>query len=301
MAMKSFKEGTLSSVFSFTEEEQEAQYQKRIKKIIDRVSKSSPLGRKIVNSALSKGVVIEMEQGDNNVNGRYVPSMKCVFLNAYVPDDVLLATIVHECRHSEQSLDYGHTYSVHSAVSIVRALEADAMAHECAAVYQMRKTEPETYDAFCFRHEKVMKAYEQSFETEKDENKAKEEAFKAWYDHQEYVEQYDAHTVDYMAMGKLYAGAYKKEVSSKDFLNDIGYVNPDFFNSARANTVSHDVAKGAEKVERSHIRHLLKFDKSNIKTSAEKFFVRSQSGQIETCGGKNVLNVKMINNKMAGR
>lgn len=99
--------------------------------------------------------------------------MKYVSLNEKASDAKLLSTIVHECRHSEQTPVHDHTYSVYDSVCEVRAMEADAMAHECAAVYQMRKAEPETYEAFCERHGGIMKAYETSFEARKDPAAAK--------------------------------------------------------------------------------------------------------------------------------
>ena len=208
--------------------------------------------------------------------------MKYVSLSDKATDAQLLSTIVHECRHSEQNPVHDHSYSVYSNIAEVRAVEADAMAHECAAVYQMRKAEPETYDVFCKRHGGMMRAYEQSFVADKDENKAKAEAFKAWYDHAEYVENYDRAVVDFMGMGMLYSGAYKKEIAPKQLADEIGYVDAGFFASARANTVSEKTATETAKVERGHVRHALKlFGKSKIKTSADYFYVRSADGKVE--------------------
>ena len=62
---------------------------------------------------------------------------------------------------------------------------------------------------------------------------------------------------------------------------NIGYVEPEFFTSARASTVSETTAREAAKVERGHIRHALKFfGRSGIKTSADKFFVRTADGTV---------------------
>lgn len=254
----------------------------RVEKLIARICKSSPLGKKMVESAIERGVCIGIDGDKGMALGSYTPSMKYVSLSDKATDAQLLSTIVHECRHSEQNPVHDHSYSVYSNIAEVRAVEADAMAHECAAVYQMRKAEPETYDVFCKRHGGMMRAYEQSFVADKDENKAKAEAFKAWYDHAEYVENYDRAVVDFMGMGMLYSGAYKKEIAPKQLADEIGYVDAGFFASARANTVSEKTATETAKVERGHVRHALKlFGKSKIKTSADYFYVRSADGKVE--------------------
>lgn len=259
----------------------EKEREQRVDRLIDRICKSSPIGKKIVESAIARGISIGIDGDKGNSLGSYIPSMKYVSLNEKASDAKLLSTIVHECRHSEQSPVHDHTYTVYASVCEVRAMEADAMAHECAAVYQMRKAEPETYAAFCKRHGGIMQAYETSFETHKDTDKAKAEAFKAWYDHAEYVEMYDRSTVDFMALGKLYSGGYKKDLSSKQLAEEVGYVEPAFFASDRARTVSEEVAKEAAKTERGHMRHALKiFGRSKIKTSADNFYVRSDDGKV---------------------
>lgn len=260
----------------------EAERAARVEKLVARICKSSPLGKKIVESAVERGVCIGFDGDKGKALGSYTPSMKYVSLNDTATDAQLLSTIVHECRHSEQKPVHDHSYSVCSNIAEVRAVEADAMATECAAVYQMRKAEPETYDAFCKRHGGMMRAYEQSFSAEKDADKARAEAFKAWYDHAEYVEQYDRAVVDFMGMGMLYSGAYKKEITPKQLADEIGYVDAGFFASARANTVSEKTAQEAAKVERGHVRHALRlFGRSKIKTSADYFYVRSADGKVE--------------------
>ena len=230
-----FVSGALMTTFNqpqedaATIEKREAERAERVEKLIARICKASPLGKKIVESAIERGVSIGIDGDKGNCLGCYVPSMKYVSLDEKASDAKLISTIVHECRHSEQNPMRDHSYSVYSNVAEVRALEADAMAHECAAVYQMRKAEPATYAAFCERHGGMMKAYEASFEKDKNADKAKSEAFKAWYDHASYVENYDRSVVDFMEMGKLYSGAYKKEITPKQLSEEFGYVDETFF------------------------------------------------------------------------
>jgi len=288
-----------------TPEEQERiekEREQRVEKLIGRICKSSPLGKKIVESAIARGISIGIDGDKGNSLGSYIPSMKYVSLNEKASDAKLLSTIVHECRHSEQTPVHDHTYSIYDSVCEVRAMEADAMAHECAAVYQMRKAEPETYGAFCERHGGIMKAYETSFEAQKDPAAAKNEAFKAWYDHAEYVELYDRATVEFMAMGSLHAGAYKKEIPPKKMAENVGYVEPEFFTSARASTVSEKTAKDAAKTERGHIRHALKiFNRSKIKTSADKFFVRAADGTVSAPKQTVAADILLKQKRSAGR
>ena len=278
--------GAVIQVFNNTQSQEEIkrreqEREKRVESLIGRICKSSPTGKRIVESAIARGISIGIDGDKGNSLGSYIPSMKYVSLNEKADDSKLLSTIVHECRHSEQNPEHDHTYSVYASLGEVRAMEADAMAHECAAVYQMRRAEPETYKAFCERHGGIMKAYETSFESQKDSAAARREAFKAWYDHAEYVELYDRATVDFMAMGSFHSGAYKKEIAPQKMSENIGYVEPEFFTSARASTVSETTAREAAKVERGHIRHALKFfGRSGIKTSADKFFVRTADGTV---------------------
>ena len=261
-------------------ERRENELSERVNRLIDRVSKSSPTGKKIIESALERGISIGIDY-DKKTLGSYMPSFQYVSLNGSVSDEQLLSTIVHECRHSEQTTKQDMSYTVHAAITETRAMEADAMAHECAAVYQMRKAEPKTYKLFCDRHAGIMKAYEASFNKDKDETKAKAEAFKAWYDHAEYVELYDRSVTDFMAMGMLNAGAYKKDMPDEVLKENFPYIEPSFFTSQRAMTVSEKTVQETEKVERGHIRHFFKFfGKSKIPTSADKFYVRAENGQI---------------------
>ena len=262
-------------------ERREKEREERVKRLIDRISKSSPTGKKIVESAIERGISIGIDGDKGDSLGSYIPSMKYVSLNEKASDEQLLSTIVHECRHSEQKPKRDMSYTMYASIGETRAMEADAMAHECVAVYQMRKVEPETYKLFCDRHGGIMKAYEASFEKDKDETKAKAEAFKAWYDHAEYVQLYDNSTVKYMAMGQLHSGAYKQDLSAEVLKDNVPYVDPAFFTSQRATTVSERTAKEAAEVEQGHIRHALKFfGKSKMPTSADKFYVRDANGQV---------------------
>lgn len=276
----------------------------RVDRLLKRICKTTPLGKQIVESAEKRGIAIGIDGDKGNSWGSYSPSMKYVSLNEKASDAQLLSTIVHELRHSEQKPEHDFNNTVFGSIAEVRAMEADAMAHECAAVYQMRKAEPETYKLFVNRHGGMMKAFEDSFNQDKDMTKAKGEAFKAWYDHAEYVELYDRSIVEFSAMGKMTAGAYKDDMPSSKLAEKVDYVDAAFFDSPRAATVSQKVAEGAARVERAHIRHMLKlFGKSKIPTSADHFWVRDDKGNVsepkrpraaQTAVRDNILRAKLV-------
>lgn len=261
----------------------------RVEKLLNRLSKVSPLGKQIVDKAVENGVRIYM---DDSMGGKrlgcFYPSMNMISLNDKFGDSILLAALVHESRHAGQTMTHDHTMTVHSAVAVVRALEADAMAHECAAVYQMKKAEPATYREFCEHHSKMMGAYEKEFTASKDMDKALGEAFKAWYDNKDFIRQYDNNTLEFMGMGFMFGGAYKKEVPAEEIAKGIcakgnkTYVEPEFFYSGRASTITQYQASEAHKIEKGHIRHMFHIEKifGKIPTSAGLFYVRGEDGTV---------------------
>lgn len=253
----------------------------RVDRLLKRICETTPLGKQIVESAEKRGISIGIDGDKGNAWGSYSPSMKYVSLNEKATDAQLLSTIVHELRHSEQKPEHDFNNTVFASIAEVRAMEADAMAHECAAVFQMRHAEPVTYELFVNRHGGIMKAFEESFKKDKDMTKAKAEAFKAWYDHAEYVELYDRSVVEFSAMGKMTSGAYKDDMPSSKLAEKVDYVEQSFFDSPRAATVSEETARETEKVERGHVRNMLKFfGKSKIPTSADHFWVRDGKGNV---------------------
>lgn len=249
--------------------------------VVDRVCKASPLGKKLVCGALSRGINIESVE-DIADDCAYVPEAKVILMDNAVSTDRLAGRVVAACRRSEQNPVCDSSYSVYDNVREGRALAADAAAHECAAVYQMRKTEPYVYKDFCCRHGGMMRAFAQSFEKNKEMDKAKAEAFKAWYDDKSNVERQDKCTIDGLDLNGLSLKAFKKEMTSAQLAQQVPYVDVAFFDSAKSNTVSENTAQQAAKLERNHIRHALKlFGRSKIKTSADYFYVRDANGNVE--------------------
>ena len=258
----------------------------RCQKLIERVCNSSAIAKDIVEKALDNGVRIEFND-DMDAIGSYSHDENLISLNTFQKDSRLMSTLVHECRHSLQKANNGlYRYDICSAIGIIRGREADAMAHQCAAAYQMRTSEPAAFAAFTDEHPFIMAAYQETMEKSKDKNEALREAFKAWYDDADYVECYDEKTLLRMQGACLSAKAYKTTLGAEELAKtvcmargeDKPYVEASFFKSQRANTVNQSHYQRACKIERSHLRNLLRF--GNRPVSADNFYVRKNNGEI---------------------
>lgn len=132
--------------------------EKRLEKLLHMLDEHSPTGKKIVDNALkNKGVQIFFEKG-MDCAGVYNKEHKSVTLNAAFSDETLVATLVHESRHAAQ--ETVRKGNLKSLILGERASEADAMAHECAAAYEMKEAFPKVWQTFARSHAPVARAYE---------------------------------------------------------------------------------------------------------------------------------------------
>ena len=243
-----------------------------------------PFGRRIVDAAEAKGAVFCTDGDLGKRSGVYHPATGYVVLNAKMSDDVLLSSIVHEARHALQPKGYTHEDTVKSAIMLNRAMEADAMAFQCAAVAEMKDAAPGVYREFTALHADMRARYETEYKASNDREKAMSKAFEAWYENAAYVDQYDRGVLDFMAMGAVYRGAYRSERPASEPVeklkapNGKSYISSGFLASEKALTVSLSVAERAAEIERKHVRHLLFKPKT---TSADRLFVRLPSGEIK--------------------
>ena len=292
----------ISAIFAEAKK-QKQQDDLRCQSLIDRVCKASPIGKKLIENALSNGVKIRMSD-EIDALGTYSNESKEIQLNKEFDDNTLLSTLVHECRHAEQTIQFGSPhYSMYTSVAIVRAKEADAMAHQCAATYQMRRTEVDAFLDFSTRHPGIMLAYQNEMEQSKDMNKALNKAFKAWYDDAKYVAKYDDKTLLCMSGGSSSLKAYKTTLSAEQLANAVcmkdgkPYVEPAFFNSRQATTVTEIQAHKAAKIEKNHFRNFFRF--GEIPTSADYFYVRQQNGTVLQ-PKSNIVSDLLIKQKVSG-
>lgn len=278
------KEFLLRRIFAGAFREEEARGEPRVKALIGRVCKASPIGKQLVENALKNGVEICMSDEIDAI-GSYNHDSKRIQLNKDKSDDTLVTTLVHECRHAEQTIRLGPSkYSIFTSVGIVRANEADAMGFQCAAAYQMRKTDVNAFIAFSNAHPGIMRAYQNEMDASKNMDKSLGEAFKAWYDNSKYVSKYDDKTLLCLKEVSASPKAYKTTLSGRELAETVcmkdgkTYVEPEFFTSERAVTVSEFQAAKAAKIESSHYRNFFRF--GEVPTSADMFYVRMADGTV---------------------
>lgn len=217
---------------------------KRLEKLVRMIEEHSPTGRKTVENALkNKGVRIFFEKG-MDCAGIYNKEHKTVTLNAAFSDETLVATLVHESRHAAQKTV--REGNLKSLILGERASEADAMAHECAAAYEMKDAFPKVWQNFSFSHRPVARAYEKA--ASQDASKALSAAFKGWFDDRSYVGRYDADIVHCAVACRLIRPGI--EFSDEKILKasclpgkgEAPYVEPSFLKTDKALTVSKSTA-----------------------------------------------------------
>ncbi|MCQ2914210.1 MAG: hypothetical protein MJ247_03345 [Alphaproteobacteria bacterium] len=275
-----------SSIVDGIEKTNEEKRNKRLQALIDKACKNSSIAKETIEAAIAKGTQICFDHELEGVNGCFIPVDNMILLNENAKDDRLISTLVHESRHVLQKDDCDRSYNCKSYISNVRAMEADAMATQCAALFQFASNDlNEPLVDFVSAHPVVALAYSNSLHKEKNIEKAKEAAFKAWYSDKYYVNAYDKQSCDYLS----YIGAefdkksFKKNLSAEELAGQYPYVPVDFFKSRDANTVSEEVASRATNIEKFHIRNFFSniFDKSSVKVSADDFYVRDLNGNIK--------------------
>ena len=149
--------------------------EKRLEKLLHMLDEHSPTGKKIVDNALkNKGVQIFFEKG-MDCAGVYNKEHKSVTLNAAFSDETLVATLVHESRHAAQ--ETVRKGNLKSLILGERASEADAMAHECAAAYEMKSADPLVFETFKASRPNVAEAFEKEYGRSGDMFAAVGEAF----------------------------------------------------------------------------------------------------------------------------
>lgn len=254
-----------------------AQEDQRIQDLLDRAAQNSPVAKRILDQALGDGIRFSMQPGIKDI-GTYDDNKRSVFLNPNMSDEVLLGTLVHEARHSGQSIYFTSTNTVEAAVKINRAAEADAMAVQCAAVFEMRLSNPKIFEEFRAKHPEIAKAYEEEARASKDTQKALSSAFKTWYRDTEYVDGYDRDVAAFMK--KHYSPTRSlRIVSDRDLIKDLcPYMRHDkeFFASKEANTMKRDTYDTARKIELDRAPS----SRSPVRTSLDTMRIRESDGKI---------------------
>lgn len=210
--------------------------------LVDRLARSSETGRALIGEARKRNVEIALSADVGAACGLYRSSENRILMNGNFDDEVLLPNLAHECRHSLQDIDaFAPEHSVRSAVAVTRAKEADAVAHECAAVFEMRKEEVGVYLDFMESNSDVFRPFIRAYNEHGSVDEAKAAAFAAFYGDETLVGHYDARTVSFYENG-MKPGT--KEISGRELSEKIApYMPPEFFRSDAARRLSPDIEK----------------------------------------------------------
>lgn len=257
--------------------------QKRLAEMVEKASKASPTAKKMLDDAKKRGIKFEMDKGVEGARGYYTYDSKTVFLNPKFSDDILLSTLIHEVRHSEQALDFSSTNTIQSAIKVNRAAEADAMAFSCMAAYEMGRTMPEVFTAYKKENPDIANAFAAELQQTRSQNRSLQAAFKAWYKDADYVGTYDNDVISHMK--KVHSGSRSlKEIPDTDiarkmckngtlsYLSDIP-----FLSSQAATTISVKNYESAAKIEK---KGFLGTTHSKRLTSIDNFYVRQEDGRV---------------------
>lgn len=160
-----------------------------------RTVESTAEGRKTLRAFAKTGCSVRFEEGVN-VGGFFSVNENAVVINPSSGFNDFSSVFIHEARHAVQynllnkDLDL---FRFADAQTVFRALEADATAHECAFIRQIRDKRPDIYEEHSYSP--MLAAYSETLEKTGNEKQAMQESFKAWYSYDYYRDYYDENVV----------------------------------------------------------------------------------------------------------
>lgn len=244
--------------------------EKRLKDLIERVCFASKTGRELIQDTISRGVDIQMSDEMGGVSGAFRAKENKIFLNQHCSDNELLTVLVHEARHSQQNIfAYENENSFYSAVAITRAKEADATAYQCQAAFEMATLEYEAFEDLVLMKPEIMKPFLDTIQKKEGMNKARQVAFKHWYDSDLSRNTYDQRVLTCLEYGDIKG---KKIISGKQLSDEVApYVEADFFYQKDANRMSQEIINKANEIEKKNVGFC----------SADRFYSIQKDGSIK--------------------
>lgn len=115
----------------------------RLSYIVNTIAKGSPFGKKILQEACDAGYSLAMEHMFGAL-GACEPENKKILLNPSMPNEDLIATLVHEARHAQQDIrapwntNRGNSEFA-TELKLYRTAEADAETAAAAACYEIKQ------------------------------------------------------------------------------------------------------------------------------------------------------------------
>ncbi len=257
----------------------------RMKRLMTSVSENSPTAFETLQNASLRGCKYKFVDDMDRTLGTYDRFDKTIYLNEKHSDAVLSTVLVHEARHAVQhNLHLSSDRNTATLLTMWRAGEADAMAFECAAAYEMQNDNPEAWFRFKNAHRGIAVAYSRERKASKDERNALSEAFKAWYDDAPYVAEYDRDALQFLEDNREKAGwsFLKDNVAGERIAFNLCRKGEDlylrdviFLSSERAMTIDADIARRCRGVADDALFLYGRQDKS-----LDRLFVRDEEGTV---------------------
>ena len=170
----------------------------RLSHIINTIAKGSPLGKQILQEASDAGYSLGMEHMFGAL-GACSSENKTIVLNPSMPNEALVATLVHESRHAQQhkraswNVERGNSEFA-TELKLYRAAEADAEAVAIAACYEIKQNTGNNAPYFASADRDALIA--SSFSSKSDKSgkvtpAMLRAAFEGWFEDQPIMEAYE--------------------------------------------------------------------------------------------------------------
>ena len=284
---KTLKQAFVASSFAERRDETEL-----FGEAIDDIMKT-PTGRETMTALSGLGYSFHFDTA-RDCAGFCMPGQKKIVINPEFGFGCMLETIVHEGTHAiQKSLEKRNApdypdMKIADMLRCRRAIEADAVAHEMAFVYECKDVLPSVYKNAQERGLPMFDAYVDEMEYSGDEKKAMRSAFFAWYECKEYLDGYDknykrdARRWSEWAMDQDYDACFTKDYSAKDVLKMCRYKGKQymttdcFLNEGMAFSVSAEDKKEFADMT----RHYAGAVGAKVDTSVMSMRSRSASGRL---------------------
>ena len=243
---------TLVQAFTASDRKEAVKEGALFESIIDTVMQTKK-GQETMKTLAGLGYSFAFEKG--NFGGFCDPGNKKIVINPSFSFEYMLQTAVHEGRHAiqyslekENAPDYENT-QVASNLRMHRAIEADAVAHEMAFVYECKDVLPKVYQEAEKHDLPMFRAYVGEMEKSHDERKAMQACFVAWYECDYYRDFYDKAHKDNIKQVCEWAkqekadACFKEEYPADDVLQMCvykgkPYMTADFLNVGKAFSIT---------------------------------------------------------------
>lgn len=243
---------TLMQAFTASDQKNTLREEALFEGILDAVMQTKK-GQETMKALAGFGYSYAFEKG--NFGGFCDPVNKKIVINPSFSFEYMLQTAVHEGRHaiqysleSDKAPNYENT-QVASFLRKHRAIEADAVAHEMAFVYECKDVLPKVYQDAKEQDLPMFRAYVGEMEASGDERRAMQACFASWYECDYYRDYYDKNHKDAIkqicdwSKQEKTSGCFSEEYPAADVLKMCrykgqSYMTEEFLNTGRAFSIT---------------------------------------------------------------